>query len=116
MMTTTPPAIASLVPRPSLLWPPNHRWVEVTLTISASDQCDPVPTCGIISLTSSEPADGRGDGSTTPDMMVTGALRARLRAERRGGGGGRLYTLTVQCADTAGNKAPAAATVAVPAP
>ncbi len=116
VVDTTPPAIASLVPSPSLLWPPNHRWVEVTLTITVSDQCDPVPTCGIISLTSSEPADGRGDGSTTPDMMVTGALGARLRAERRGGGGGRLYTLTVQCEDAAGNKAPAAATVAVPAP
>jgi hypothetical protein len=115
VVDTTAPVIASLSASPALLWPPNHRWVEVALAVSVSDQCDPSPACWIVSATSSEPENGLGDGNTAPDIQVTGLLTARLRAERQGGGPGRRYTLTVQCTDRSGNAATALAGVIVPA-
>lgn len=37
-----------------------------------------------------------------------------LRAERSGRGGGRIYTISVQCTDEAGNTTIGTTTVAVP--
>jgi hypothetical protein len=114
VVDATAPVIASLEANPAQLWPPNHRWVEVALTLSVSDECDPNPACHIISATNSEPGNGVGDGNTAPDIEVTGPLSAQLRAERSGGGPGRFYALTVECTDTSGNGATATATVTVP--
>ena len=49
------------------------------------------------------------------DWEITGDVSARLRAERRGNGSGRTYTIDVQCVDGSGNaSATAPATVFVP--
>ena len=114
VVDATAPAIASLAASPAQLWPPNHRWVEVALSLSVSDECDPHPACQIVSATSSEPEDGIGDGHTAPDIQVTGLLTAWLRAERSGRGPGRVYSFTVECTDGSGNAATASATVTVP--
>jgi hypothetical protein len=110
----TPPEITSITASPDTLWPPNHKMVEVSVDVSAADNCDPNPVCMIISVTSNEPEDALGDGATAPDWEITDDLTVNLRAERSGQGSGRVYTITVQCTDTSNNSATASATVTVP--
>ncbi|HEV7786801.1 MAG TPA: hypothetical protein VGQ28_15760 [Thermoanaerobaculia bacterium] len=43
----------------------------------------------------------------------TNRLHVLLRAERNGGGSGRIYTVTITCTDTAGSSSDAAVTVTV---
>jgi hypothetical protein len=72
------------------------------------------PVCHVTEVSSNEPINGLGDGDTAPDWIVPGGLTVNLRAERAGGGNGRIYTLTVACQDNAGNIATKAMTVSVP--
>src|SRR5262249_28971018 len=55
---------------PSVLWPPNHKFQDVTATITVTDNCDPHPTVTLVSITSSEPATGvLGNGDQGPDIQ-----------------------------------------------
>jgi len=58
-------------------------------------------TCSL-SVTSNEPINGTGDGDTEPDWEIVDAHHIRLRAERAGSGTGRIYTVTITCANGAG--------------
>jgi hypothetical protein len=109
----TAPVIIGVAPSLDELWPPNQKMVPVSLTVDVADNCDPMPRCQITSVTSSEPVTGDYDG-TTPDWEITGPLTVDLRAERLDTGPGRVYTLTVQCTDAAGNKSTKLAKVTVP--
>jgi hypothetical protein len=111
---TTAPAISSLVASPNILWTPNHRMVPVSLTAAPLDAVDPDPVCAIMSVVSNEPANGQGDGDTAPDWITKGSLELDLRAERAGGGMGRVYTINVRCIDASGNAATGSAPVVVP--
>ena len=97
------PNIGTVSVGPALLWPPDHRMVPVSLTVAATDTCDTAPVARIISVASNEAINGLGDGDTAPDWEITGDLALNLRAERSGTGSGRIYTITVQAADSAGN-------------
>lgn len=111
---TIAPVIAAVTASPNSLWPANHRMVPVTLTVDVSDVCDTAADCAIDSVTSNEPLDGGGDGSTEPDWTITGALTLDLRAERSGGSGGRVYTITVRCTDEFDNTSLKSVVVTVP--
>jgi hypothetical protein len=110
----TPPVIESVSPTPSFLWPPNHRLVDVEVAVVVTDNCDESPSCVIASIESDEPENGRGDGNTSPDAVITGALTAQLRSERSGPGDGRIYTIGLECTDDSGNVSRSAAFVRVP--
>lgn len=114
---TTPPSL-SLEAVPSVLWPPDHRMVQVAVRATAEDACGAAALV-LISATSSEPDDAEADGSTEPDIQDaepgTPDLEMLLRAERAGGGPGRVYTLVYSAIDAAGNVATAATGVTVPA-
>jgi hypothetical protein len=56
--------------------------------------------CSIVSVSSNEPQTGPG-----PDWQITGPLTVNLRAARLGSGGGRIYTIHVQCSDGSENVA-----------
>jgi hypothetical protein len=124
---TTPPVISSATASPNVLWPANHRLVPVKLTVAASDLCDPGVKCRILSVTSNEPVgrhrgrddddecDDRGhDRHDDPDWVITGDLGLRLRAQRNAHGAGRVYTVTLGCADASGNVTRRAVQVTVP--
>jgi uncharacterized repeat protein (TIGR01451 family) len=108
---TEPPAVSNPSASPIMLWPPNHTMREVIVNYTATDNC-PGLNC-VISVTSSEPINGTGDGDTSPDWEIVDANHIRLRAERAGTGSGRVYTITVTCTDTSGNSTIKTATVVV---
>ena len=112
------PTINDLLATPSVLSPPNHKMVPVTISVTVTDNCDAhvLESCRIISVTSNEPISGTGDGDSAPDWEITGNLTLNLRAERAGSGTGRIYTITVQCTDSAGNSASGSTSVTVPHP
>jgi hypothetical protein len=93
------------------LWPPEHQLIPVTVDYTAADN-DSV-SC-TLSVTSNELIDGLGDGDTSPDWIVLDQHHVFLRAERSGKGSGRTYTITVTCADPAGNTVTRTVTVKVP--
>ena len=118
MVDTTDPVV-SVALAPTTLWPPNHRLVPISATTSATDACAGSLPVVLQAVSSSEPEDGQGDGSTTDDIqgaaIGTGDLTFQLRAERAGGGPGRTYTATYRAVDPAGNDTVASAIVRVPA-
>jgi hypothetical protein len=106
-----PPTMSSVSVSPAALGPPNHKLVPVTLSYSVSDNCG-TPVCSL-SVSSNEPINGTGDGDASPDWVIQDSKHVSLRAERRGGGGGRIYTLLVSCQDSAGGVTSKTATVTV---
>jgi hypothetical protein len=105
VVDTTAPVINNVAATPGSLWPPNHKMVPVALAVDVFDICDASPRCQVISITSNEPVNGLGDGNTSPDWRIVDNLHLELRAERSGGGSGRVYTVTVRCTDDSGNSA-----------
>jgi len=112
VLDSTAPTITNVSASPAAIWPPNHKMVPVTVTASATDTCG-AATCTIASITSNESANGQGDGNTAVDWQITGPNTANVRAERSGGGSGRVYTLTVRCTDPSGNASTGTTTVDV---
>jgi probable HAF family extracellular repeat protein len=108
VVDTTPPEL-SVALGPDTLWPPNHKMVPVVLWADAMDNCVSELVCLIISVSSNEPV-----GKTAPDWQITGDLTVNLRAERSGKGGGREYTITVECTDASGNSSTYTEKVIVP--
>jgi triacylglycerol esterase/lipase EstA (alpha/beta hydrolase family) len=113
----TPPVL-QLSADPSQLWPPNHRMVPVKVNVDVKDDQDPQPVVTLVAVQSNEADDGLGDGDTANDIQDA-AIGAddrdlSLRAERSGTGTGRVYTLTYQARDAAGNVATQSVTVSVP--
>ena len=127
VVDTTSPDISVTV-SPDMLWPPNHKMVDIVATVTVSDICDVAPSVVLTSITSDEPdnthgtpwdADNgaSGDGNTNDDIQAdigTEDCDFQLRAERCGTEDGRVYTITYTVTDASGNSANAIATVEVP--
>jgi predicted extracellular nuclease len=109
---TTAPVVDVTV-TPDSMWPPNHKLVDVAATVTVTD-ADPNTTITLVSVTSNEPDNGLGDGDTAGDIVIVDDFNFELRAERAGGGEGRVYTITYEVTDACGNSTIAAATVTVP--
>lgn len=113
---TTPPVI-NVASDELCLWPPRHDVVliplgEGGLDATATDECG-TPDLRIESVSSSEPADGLGDGTTSPDVSW-GASALCARAERSGTGDGREYSVVLVATDAAGNESTVTVVVRVP--
>lgn len=113
----TPPVL-TISADPSQIWPPNHRMVPVAVKVDVQDDQDPQPTVVLVSATSNEPDNGLGDGDFADDIqdasIGTDDRQLALRAERSGTGTGRIYSLTYEARDAAGNTSQATVTVTVP--
>jgi len=106
----TPPSISGM-PTGCEIWPPTNKLVQVA-TVSVQDTLSGVASFNT-EVTSSEPAaPGQSDTTTTGSGL--GARTISVRAERLAGGSGRIYTLSAQATDLAGNVATAVATCTVP--
>lgn len=114
--TTAPTVTVTLTP--NRLWPPDHRLVQISATVSAGDACAGALPVVLHSITSSEPDNGLGDGNTSGDIsgaaLGTPDTTFALRAERSGSGPGRVYTVTYRATDPTGNAATGSAAVRVP--
>lgn len=114
---TTPPLISLALDR-SVLWPPNHKMIPIHATVQVTDVCDASAGFVLTSITSNEPDNGTGDGDTANDVqgatLGTADVEFLLRAERKGNGNGRIYTVNYTGLDGSGNSTPAAAQVKVP--
>lgn len=100
---------------PEELWPPNHKYVRVEATVTASDNFDAAPTVTLVSVTSSEPDEGPGKGKSLNDIVILDDFTFKLRAETLRARFPRIYTITYQITDACGNSTLATATVTVPA-
>jgi hypothetical protein len=93
---------------PVELWPPDHRSVNVHVTASVADECDPAPEVLLVGATSDEDVAERGSGRFVPDVLgadlATPDFDVELRAERSGRLDGRTYHLLYEAVDWAGNR------------
>jgi len=94
----TPPQLTGLTSSKQVLWPANHKMVDVILNYSVNDNCVSTPNV-TINITSNEPVNGTGDGDTDTDWEIIDDHRIRIRAERAANGTGRIYTITVTVSD-----------------
>jgi len=112
---TTPPELHYTV-ESEILWPPDHTMQLAVSGISATDDRELADLS--VSVSSSEPVNGEGDGNTEPDWEIVrnddGTIDVFLRAERSGQGNGRVYTVSIHAEDAAGNPASAEVEVEVP--
>ena len=117
ILDVAPPEL-SLSLMPDVLWPPSHELVPIEASIVVTDNCDPNPQVRLVSVTSSESDNGRGDGNTVNDIqdadLGSDDRSILLRAERSGRGNGRTYTIVYEAEDASGNTTIEEAIVVVP--
>ena len=115
---TTPPTLEPEANQ-TILWPPNHRMVDIVINANASDNSG-LPVTLTASVSSNEPEDGTGAGDKAPDMTVpiidqeTGTITLQVRAERSGTGDGREYIISITAVDSSGNSSTANLVIIVP--
>ena len=97
---TTAPVVTGFTATPSSIVPPNGAMVPVTVSLTATDDVDPAPTCSLVQI----------DGAQSPDQAaITGQYTASVKAV-----GGVTYTLVGRCTDASGNHVDATTPVVVP--
>jgi hypothetical protein len=87
--------------------------VEVGIAGVTDPDGDPV-TVLITGISQSEPVNAAGDGDTCPDGTGEGTATALLRAERSGGGTGRVYVVEFTADDGKGGSTTGTITITVP--
>lgn len=107
------PVVDGLPAAGCTLWPPNHKMRQVAVVSAADALSGVAPGSLQVTATSNEPSD-----PNDPDVLVTpdgsGGFVIELRAERRGSGPGRVYTMTATAKDLAANVRTVTATCTVP--
>jgi hypothetical protein len=98
---------------PAILWPPNHKFVLVSITGVRDPDRDPVQI-KITAVTQDEPVDGLGDGDTAPDAVILHGGKVKIRAERSGRGNGRVYKIYFTAWDGKGGDCSGWVSVVVP--
>jgi hypothetical protein len=92
----------------------NHKLVNVGLSYSITDNCDPAIT-PVVTVTSNQPNNATGDGHTVFDSYVVNDNLVQVRAERSGtSADDRIYTITVTATDSSGGSTSRSAQVVVP--
>ncbi len=108
-----PPSCTAVTPSLTELWPPNHTLQLVVLGHATDPDGDPL-VYAITSVRQDEPTNGLGDGDTDIDAFNAGPGAVRLRAERAGGGDGRVYTIVFTVSDGKGGSCGGSVQVTVP--
>lgn len=104
----------------TVLWPPDHKHQTIVIADyieSVSDNCGGISIDDVIidEVGSDEPNNGKGDGNTLDDILISSNCdTTQLLAERSGTGNGRVYVVTLAVMDLHGNIGTALFTVEVP--
>lgn len=118
IVDTTAPTLAPQTDK-TILWPPNHKMVNIIIDTHAFDDSG-LPVTLTAAVASNEPQSGLGDGDMSPDWttpvinQATGKITLQLRAERSGSGNGRIYIVTIAATDYSGNISTANVAINVP--
>ena len=107
-----PPACEFAHAEPDSLWPPNHKLKSIEVA-GVTDPENGNVTITINSVTQDEPVNGLGDGDTGPDAVIQND-NVLLRAERAGGGNGRVYRIGFTADDGSGGVCRGNVSVCVP--
>jgi hypothetical protein len=102
-----PLANSSIKASPSSLWPANNRLVPVSLSVHAPTTCE--SSCKVVKVS--------GNNVTPADFQITGPLSVNLRASKGGDHDrdrdARVYSVQLQCTDSADNSATKSVSIAV---
>ena len=104
VLDTKAPSIDDVKADPTKISSDQDQFVPVKITVKATD-CSSF-TCRIIGVTSSDPT------GITPDWIVTGDLTLSVRTQASDKKD-RIYTITVECRDAAGNASQKTVTVTI---
>ena len=96
-----PPNASLAQPSQACLWPPNHKYVEISIN-GVSDSEDNA-TITIDSVTQDELTNSTGDGDTAVDAIINADGTVLVRAERSGNGDGRMYHIAFTASDIEGS-------------
>ena len=111
-----PPDCSEAYADPGCLWPPNHKFVDISVMGVTDPDGDPI-TITIVAITSDEATatdKGSGGANHAPDAYGVGTDTASVRAERSGNGDGRVYTISFMADDGRGGVCEGSVTVNVP--
>jgi parallel beta-helix repeat protein len=106
-----PPDCAMAAASISEIWPPDHRLVPVQVVGVTDADGDPV-SITVTAVTQDEPVAGEGDDGG-PDAAIDNGV-VRVRAERDGGGNGRVYSIAFTASDGKGGSCNGSVEVCVP--
>lgn len=111
------PVCAAAAPSESVLWPPDHRFVPISIT-GLTDAEDDELDVTVTSIRQDEPVRSGGANDTGPDGRGVGTATAEVRAERDGTsaapGDGRVYHIAFTADDGHGGSCAGVVTVSVP--
>lgn len=108
----SPPSCGTAKASIPSIWPPNHKLIPVEIA-SVKDQDNDQVIITVLDVTQDEPANGLGDGDTSPDAVIQGNAFL-LRAERAGDGNGRTYRVNFRADDSFGEGCTGSVEVIVP--
>jgi len=113
-----PPNVTDAYPSMDCLWPPNNKFVDLTIEGITDPDGDDV-TITVTNITSDEPTasiEGAGGAKHAPDAdpECIGTAIARVRAERSGDWDGRVYEITFLASDGIGEPVEGTVQVKVP--
>jgi len=111
--TNQPPDCSQVHADAGVLWPPNHKLVPVEILGVTDPEGDPI-SITVTGITQDEPTSGLGDGDITPDGIGVGTSQPQVRAERAGGGNGRVYVISFRAEDGQGGSCTGSVKVTVP--
>ena len=112
-----PPECSMAAPSLGTIWPPNNKFVPITV-LGVTDPDGDAVTISINKIFQDEPLDTFGDGNFTPDGKGVGTATAEVRAERSGTkkvpGDGRFYHIYFTATDPYGLSCSGEVKAAVP--
>jgi Ca-activated chloride channel family protein len=108
-----PPCCMYAYADPSVLWPPNHKLVNIAI-MNVTDPDGDIVKISVTSIYQDEPTNGLGDGDKSPDGFGIGTDKAQIRSERSGTMDGRVYHIYFTAEDGKGGFCEGVVQVSVP--
>jgi hypothetical protein len=96
------------------IWPANHKQQHNVAVHGVTDPDRDQVTITITGIFQDEPVDTTGDGQFSPDGRGVGTATVWVRAERMGGGDGRVYEIRFTATDSHGGSCTGAVYTTVP--